>query len=685
MKLSILFASIVMFGVTPHALAQSSADDSDQLEEIVITATPLNTTELEMTRSATVLTGKELRQRLNNSIGETVGNLPGVHNAYFGPGVGRPIIRGQDGPRVAVLENNISSNDVSNVSADHAVSIEPFLARQVEVLRGPATLLYGSDTIGGVVNVQTYRIPGRSDGNGANNSITLQGNSVADERFAGVELNHRYELNETASLGFHFDGFIRDTDDYDIPGFSDIDEDGADGDLPGTLENSALETDGFSAGFSYLGSGWEADISVTTFDTLYGIPGAGHGHEEEEEDEDHDEGEEEEEEEIISIDLEQTRIDGRLVIDNPLKHIDSIKLLISNNDYEHQELEGDEIGTQFDADTLETRLEFTHAPLAGWNGVFGLHYQTRDFSALGEEAFVPPSETDQLALFLLEEKQIGDFRVEMGLRLEDQDVTTALGQRASHTPFSASVGTVWSFSSDLSLAANIARAQRAPSEEELFANGPHLATETFEIGDAQLDEETSTSFELSLRGERGPLSGSLTYFYNDFEDFVFLTDTGLIEDDLPVRQWEQADAEFRGVEGEVALDFARSASGFWQLHAFFDTVDAELSGGGNLPRTPPTRFGAGLEWNHGPWQVGVDAVEFKNQDDTAALETPTAGYTLTNANLVYRINSQSGIQWEAYLRARNLGDEEARNHTSFLKDVAPLPGRNWVLGLRASF
>ncbi|MFK7958341.1 MAG: TonB-dependent receptor [Lysobacterales bacterium] len=683
MKLSIVFAGAIAFAASPCAMAQQSAEDSDQLEEIVVTATPLNTTELEMTRSATILSGEELRQRLNNSIGETVGNLPGVHSAYFGPGVGRPIIRGQDGPRVAVLENNISSNDVSNVSADHAVSIEPFLARQIEVLRGPATLLYGSDTIGGVVNVHTHRIPGRTDGDGVNNSITLQGNSVADERFAGVELNHRYDLNETAALGFHFDGFTRDTDDYDIPGFSDIDEDG-DGDAEsGTLENSALETEGFSGGFSYLGDRWEAGISVTTFDTLYGIPGAGHGHEEE--DEEHDEGEEEEEEEIISIDLNQTRIDGRLVIDNPLKNIDTVKLLISNNDYEHQELEGDEIGTRFEADTLESRLEFTHTPLAGWRGVFGLQYQTRDFSALGEEAFVPPSETDQLALFVLEEKHFGDFRVELGLRLEDQEITTISGQRATHSPFSASLGTVWSFSEHLKLAANIARAQRAPSEEELFANGPHLATETFELGDAQLEEETSTSFEVSLRGERGPLSGSLTYFYNDFEDFVFLTDTGLIEDGLPVRQWEQADAELSGMEGEVALDFARSSNGYWRINAFFDTVDADLARGGNVPRTPPTRFGVGLQWNQGPWQLGVDAVEFKNQDDTAALETATPGYTLTNANLVYRINSQSGIQWEAYLRGRNLGDEEARNHTSFLKDVAPLPGRNWVLGLRASF
>ncbi len=680
MKPFSMTAGLCLLGTLPTIQAQQPATNDDSnapLEEIVVTATPLNTSELEMTRSATILSGEQLQRSLSNSIGETVGNLPGVHSAYFGPGVGRPIIRGQDGPRVAVLENNISSNDVSNVSADHAVSVEPFLARQIEVLRGPATLLYGSDTIGGVVNVHTHRIPSRADGDGIDSSFTAQGNSVANERFAGAEFNYRYALEGGGGLGFHLDGFSRDTDDYDIPGFAEADPSANED--SGTLPNSAVESDGFAAGFGYLGNRWEAGLSVSTFDTFYGIPG--HGHEEGEE-QDRQKGEEEE---TVSIDLSQVRIDGRLIVDAPMAHFETLKLLVSHNNYEHQELEGVEIGTRFEADTLESRLELTHQPLAGWRGVVGLQYQNRDFSALGEEAFVPPSETDQIALFALEEKQLGDFRLELGLRLEDQQITTITGQRADHSPFSVSAGTVWAFSPSMRLALNLARAQRAPSEEELFANGPHLATETFEIGDSTLGEETSTSFEVALRGERGPVSGSLTFFHNDFDDFVYLLDTGLEEDGLPVRQWVQDDTELSGFEGEVALRIAETATGYWQASAFFDTVKAELDDGSSLPRTPPTRIGAGLDWYSGPWQVGVDAVEYKNQDDTALLETATDGYTLTNANLSYRLATGRGIEWQLYVRGRNLADNEARNHTSFLKDIAPLPGRNFVLGLRATF
>ncbi|MEM9532132.1 MAG: TonB-dependent receptor [Pseudomonadota bacterium] len=671
-----LLSLAIACAVAPVAWAQ---DSEEELEEIIVTASPLQTAVQDSTVAITVLTGDELKERLSNSIGETINNIPGIHSNFFGAGVGRPIIRGQDGARIAVLENNITSNDVSNVSADHAVSIEPFLAQQVEVLRGPAVLLYGSDTIGGVVNVRTNRIPEGLGQDGVTGSFTVQGDSVADTIFGGGEIN-----GQSGNIGFHFDAFYRDSDDYDIPGFAEregFEEEGEEEEEEafGTQPNSGVETEGFAAGISYLGDRFTAGLSVSTFDTLYGIPA---GEEEEEEDEEGKSryirkggGEE------VSIDMEQTKIDGRLAFLNPFDGVEQIEWIISDNDYEHVELEGDEIGTQFDADTLETRIMLTHAPIGGWRGTVGIHYQDRDFAAVGEEAFVPPNTTEQQALFIVEEKTVGDFRFEVGLRLESQDVDAVTGLSADHDPFSISAGTVWRFSDDYQLMLNVARAERAPAEEELFADGPHLATSTFEIGDPNLEEERNTSFELTVARTTGPLTGSLSFYQYNYDDFIYLSNTGLIEDGLPVQVWVQDDADISGVEGEASLQINDGL----RANVFFDSVTAELDDGDNLPRTPPTRFGVGLDWDWNQWQFSFDAIRYDNQDDVAQFERPTDSYTMLNADVVYNLGGAAGLDWQFYLRGRNLDDEEARNHTSFVVDRAPLPGRNFILGLRAAF
>ncbi|MDJ0654040.1 MAG: TonB-dependent receptor [Xanthomonadales bacterium] len=670
-----LLSLAIACAVAPGAWAQ---DAEEEIEQIIVTATPLNTPVDDSTVITAVLTGGELRERLTTSIGETVNNLPGIHSAFFGAGVGRPIIRGQDGLRIAVLENNISSNDVSAVSADHAVSIEPFLARQVEVLHGPATLLYGSDTIGGVVNVRTNRLPEDMGGDGVSGSLVLEGDSVADGLFGGAEIN-----GQSGRIAYHLDAFYRDADDYDIPGFAeregadDLKDEDDEEEAFGTLPNSGVETEGFAAGLSYLGDSVVASITVSTFDTLYGIPA---GEEEEEEDEDDKLGLKGGGEEV-SIDLEQTKIDGRLAFANPFDGIEQIELLISDNDYEHVELEGDEIGTQFDTDTLETRLEVTHNPIGGWRGTVGIHYRDRDFSALGEEAFVPPSTTEQQALFIVEEKTVGDVRYEVGLRIESQDTDAISGLSASHDPFSISGGAVWRFNEDFQLMVNLARTERAPSEVELFADGPHLATGTFEIGNPNLVEERNTSFDLTLATTTSPLTGSLSYYQYNYDDFIYLNGTGLVEDGLPVFEWLQADADISGWEGELALSFGEG----WRASMFFDSVTAELDNGGDLPRTPPNRFGAGLDWDWNQWQFSLDAIRYDDQDDIGAFERPTDSYTMINADVVYNMGDVGGLDWQFYLRGRNLDDEEARNHTSFVVERAPLPGRNFILGLRAAF
>ncbi|MDX1571770.1 MAG: TonB-dependent receptor [Xanthomonadales bacterium] len=692
-KLSFAIAAVL---AAPTVVAQPQ-DRDEEIEMVVVTASPLQSSALEMTQSASVLSGEELDRALQATIGETVGRLPGVQSAYFGPGVGRPIIRGLDGPRIDILENNISSNDVSNVSADHAVSIEPFLAEQVEVLRGPATLIYGSDTIGGVVNVRTHRIPPKPV-DGLQGEVVVSGDTVADERFGGVELDFG-----SGNWAFHVDGFYRDTDDYEIPGFAELEElhdedheedhedEGHDEEeIAGILENSAVQTRGGAAGVSYIGDGWTLGLAYSNYQTEYGIPGHAHehGHKDEEDHgedhgDDHEEGEEEEE--FVSIDLENDRMDADFRMDNPLGGVESLRVLLSGSDYEHVELEGAEIGTRFDTDTLEGRVELVHEPIAGWRGVVGLQFSDREFAAFGEEAFVPPSESDALALFLVEEREIDDWRLEFGARLEDRDVDTSDGRSASHEPFSLSAGAVWHFSPETHLALHASRSERAPAEEELFADGPHIATQTFEIGDATLDEEISTNFEITLRRHEGPLTGSLTVFRNDFSDFIFLSDAGQEEDGLPVRFWTQQDAEFTGLEGELRYAFGESDFGRFFARGFFDTVDAELDDGSNLPRIAPARIGAGLDWESGGWAASFNVVRYDDQHDIAEFEIPTDSYTMIDADLAYRLNGAGGVTWEIFARGRNLADQEARNHTSFLKDRAPLPGRNLVLGFRAYF
>lgn len=645
----------------------------DVLEEVRVTATPLSGDALEMTQSATVLSGHALDRELASSLGETLKSMPGLSSASFGANIGRPIIRGMDASRVGVLENNLSSNDASKVSQDHAVAIEPFLADQIEVLRGPATLLYGSDSIGGVVNVRTNRIP-QQPFEGFSGQVITQGDTVADERYGAARID-----GGSNNFGFHADGWYRDTDDYEIPGYAEVDPEPGEA-LPGTLENSALQNQGGALGGSWFGEVWQAGLSVSVYDSRYGIPGHGHHDEEEHEDEEH-----EEEEELVRIDLKSKRLDGEIRAEYPWRAVEQFKLIASNTDYEHTEFEGKEVGTVFSNGATESRAELTHAPVGPWRGVVGLHYGDEDFSAVGEEAFVPPSKTDTLGLFWLEEANFDSVRVEFGMRYEDIDARTDDGRTASHSPFSASAGAVWHIDDDSHLAFNFARAQRAPGDEELFAFGPHIATQVFEIGDANLGTETSRSIEASYKEHAGRLTFTLTAYHNDFDDFIYLADTGAEEEELPVRMWTQQGAEFTGGEIEFGYDIGHFDTGHWQAWAFADAVRAKLDDGDYVPRIPPHRLGAGLEWDHARWSAAVSWIHADSQDRVAEHETPTGGYDDVGVDIEYTLPGSGDVEWNLYLEARNLLDEEIRNHSSFLKDRAPQAGRNFIFGLRVSF
>ena len=672
-----------------------SDHDHETLEEVRVTATPLSRDLIEMSQSAIVLSGETLERELANNIGDTLSRIPGVSNASFGQNIGRPVIRGFEGARVGMLNNNMGAADASAVSQDHAVSVEPFLADQVEVLKGPSTLLYGSGSIGGVVNIVTHTIPQQMPEQPVSARALIQGDSAADQRLAAGRIDW-----SAGSFVFHASGFYRRSNDYEIPGEAELypdEEEDHDEESHGILENSFLDNEGGSFGGSWIGERWRAGLAYTLYDSNYGIPGAhGHGHEEEHDEEhgdDHEgeEGHEEEEEENVTIGLESRRLEGELVGAQPFGGFEQLKLRLADTRYTHTEFEGDEVGTVFNNDSTDLRLELRHNPWSAWDGAFGAQYAERDFEAIGDEAFVPPSNTRTMAVFWVESAEFDEWQIDLGIRY-DKIRVKALETNAGNmpvkrdfSPLSASLGAIYHFDDSRHLAFNVSFAERAPTDQELFAFGPHIATQNFEIGDPTLNNESNLHGEIGYRVHKGQFTGSITLYYDRFSDYIFQLDTGLEEDELPVRQWSQQDASFYGGELELRYDLGRFNSGHWQLFGFTDLVRAEFKDNSNVPRIPPVRFGLGADWDLRGWAANVTWINASSHTRIAEYETPTPGYDLLNAELSYLFQSDKRSEWEVYLKGHNLLNEDIRNSTSFLKDQAPQIGRNFVLGLRLRY
>ncbi|AWV07944.1 hypothetical protein C9I47_2261 [Lysobacter maris] len=712
-----------LLAATDSATAQDHDHEAVDLNAVEVRATPLAGTAEDLTRPVEILAGDKLDEAKANSLGETVSKLPGVQSTYFGPGVGRPIVRGFDGARVQVLSDGLGAGDVSTVSVDHAVSIEPFLANQIEVLKGPATLLYGSGAIGGAVNVIDGRIPEAATARPLEGRAELRAGTVNDEKTGMVRLDG---TSAGGNLVFHFDALHRETGDYDIPGFAESEhaheddhDDGHDDDgheeegVRGTLANSAVRTDAGALGVSWVGERGFLGVGVSLFNTRYGVPGHSHGEEDGHDDHGHDHDDEEHEEEgPVRIVMDQRRAELRGGL-NDIGPFVSLRGKLAHTDYTHTEYEGEEVGTVFDNDSTEARLELVHRPVLGWDGAIGLQWADRDFRAIGEEAFVPASKSRDTGLFWIGQREFGDLKFELGARHDrnsiDIDAATAIGPDRDFDTTSLSASMRWNISPDFHLSFGLDRAQRAPTAEELYSNGLHVATASVELGNPDLDVETANRAELGLHWHAGPFKLGASVYHARFDDFVYLADTG-IDDGGPVRVWTQDDARFNGAEAEASWNFADNASGSWDLRVFGDVVRGELSGsgtravdvsvphgdhthdytvdlarGGNLPRIAPSRVGGELRWAMGAWRASIGATRYAEQDDVAEHEEPTPGYTLVDAHVAWHLDTASGGAWEVFVDGSNLLDEEARAHTSFLKDLAPLPGRGVAFGVRAFF
>ena len=683
---SLLLASscLVCLSAPAFALEDVKAD------EIVVTASPLNRPENQTIIGVSVISGEELQNRLENSIGETLRREPGISSTFFGPGASRPIIRGLGGDRISVLDGGIGSIDASATSPDHAVSVEPAMAQKIEIVRGAATLLYGSSAAGGVVNVFSGRIPNETPEGGVDGAIRI-GKSTVDD---GVETAGGFDINlgkaGTGNFVFHGEGYFRDADDYDIPGFAESQalRDSEPPPLPGepeeeevfgTVENSALQTKGGSVGLSYVFDNGFFGVSATGLDTNYGVPG---GHEEE--------GGEEEEEGGVTIDLRQRRLDFDSEVNGDFLLFQRAKLRVGFADYEHAEVEpSGEVGTLFTNEGVEGRFELVDKPVArgggGLNGALGFQWRLRDYSAVGEEAFVPPTETSQYGVFALKELSLGALRFELGGRYENtHHDAPGLAITRDFDAFSVSGGVGVTPAEGFFLGVTGFRTERAPAIEELFSNGPHLATGAFEVGDADLGIETARGVEATAKFGNNRFSVALNGFYTSYRDFIFETETGLEEDGLPVFQFVAADATFKGfelvTEAELfewrGLDFHADAS----VDYVRATVDAANE---NLPRIPPLSGLFGVEASSDLFDVRFEAEYAAEQNRIADFELPTEDYLMLHAFLTVRPIPGQGLAIR--VAAQNLNDEEARNHASFLKDVAPLPGRNVRVSLTGTF
>ena len=670
---------------------------------IVVTAPGLE--QLDVLAGTSLVEGRELQREMNGQIGEILAKQPGVSATSFSPGASRPVLRGFEGERVKVLIDGIGAIDVSNTSADHAVSVEPLTAERIEILRGPAVLLYGSQAIGGAVNIIDKRIPTRRLNEPFHLDVLAEADTAYDLRSGGASL----DLPLGDYFVAHVDGSYRNTNDLEVPGFTlspalradilaDVAEETAEGNLEeaaelqeaadqrGILPNSYTETYSVNGGLTLFAGESNLGFSAGYYDSAYGVPGrpgTGHAHG----DEGGEEGEEEGGEEQVSIGLKQFRADmrGELALGDGF--FSMLRTRVGYSDYTHTEFEGDEVGTVFDVAGIEARAELVQNDSGRLGGTLGVQYYYRDFEAIGDEAFVAPNRTDQFAIFALQEYDLDFFQIEGAARYEMANIESVpLGVERDFDLFSGALSFIYEPGGDDRLRIGItgSRAERAPGGEELFANGPHIATQAFEIGDVDLNKESAWGLEGFVRGEVGPATVSVSVFQNWFDDYIFLQATGAEEDDLPVFQYLQSDADYFGVEGEVKLPLVQSDRFTLGADLRGSYIEAKLDDGTPLPRIPPFSALAALDAGFAGIDGRVEAQYFGEQDEIAPFETTTDDFTFVNASLAFSPLRGNDLV-RVMVKADNIFDVTGRRHASFTKDFVPLAGRNFKVSLLASF
>lgn len=685
--------ALIVFAHAVGARAQAPAAAPQALPPTVVTATPLGSDLFSTVDPVNVLEGQGLRLRQQPTLGETVGQEVGVSSTWFGPNSSRPIIRGLGTFDVRVLNNGLGIIDASAASPDHAVAVSPFAAERIEVVRGPATVMYGGNAIGGVVNVIDGRI--------AQEGLLTPVAGAADYRYGGAnDLSAGGMRLRAGNQAFvlNVDGYATKNKDLRIPGDSwtgavqaQRGEPGPSGRLP----NSQGDSDTFGIGGSVLldGKGY-AGVSYSQFNTNYGTVA----------------------EPDVTIKLKQDSWNFAGELRDTVPGLSALRAKYGYTDYEHTEFEGSEAGTVFKSSGYNLRVEGVHRPIGMFTGAVGIEAVNFRFSALGAEAFLPDTKSSSVAGFVYEELPYGPWKFSFGGRVASVDVEAsefaAAGLPAdsrSFTPWSAAVGAFYAFSKAWGLGSNVSYTQRAPTFQELYADGPHIATNQFEVGDRSLGNVKSTAVDLTLKRQGPDLAGSLGVFYNGFSNYVAQFPTGIFrnpedrsvtpdampivdpvtgEEIVPIEQFDyrQVRARFYGIEAEVRFPVWREGGNLVTMGLQADYVNAtDRSNGQPLPFIPPFRFGATVGYQRERFTAAVGGLFAAAQNRVPQLQTTTAGYANVFANAGYAFKLGGAVALEAFLQATNLLDQTIRYSTSNLKDIAPAGRRAVLAGVRGAF
>jgi iron complex outermembrane receptor protein len=635
-----------------------------KLEPIIVTANPLGRSGNDLTQPITVLSGDDLLHKMQPTIGETLAQEPGIRSTYFGPNASRPVIRGLEGDQITILQNGVNNLDASAASVDHNVAIDPLSVEKIEVIRGPAALLYGSKAVGGVVNVIDNRIPNKPIAEKLTGATDARFNSANNERSGSMLLE-----GGLGNYAWHINGFKRLTDNVEIPGFAN--QDAALQDSRGELKNSQSNSEGVTVGVSKFFKKGYFGASLTNYNSNYGTVA----------------------EEDVTIDMDQQRIDFAGQYKEPISHIKEVNYKLGVSDYKHTEFEGSEAGTVFKNRGYDSRVELVHDKIGSLEGAVGFQLGKNDFSALGEEAFLPPTTTQTNSGFVFEEVPLGSLKLQIGGRLDHQKIESeknnkfVLANSRDDLTGSGSFGFVYDFSKKYSTAISTSYTQRAPNAQELFADGQHVATDTFEVGNQNLNVQKSQGIDLSLRKNEGFFTGEVSLFYNRFQDFITLAATGKedSESELPIYNYVNLPAEFYGAEIKTQFKAYDKNAHKLNFEIRGDYVEARNRNTSEpLPRISPPRFGGSAIYDYQKIGLRLDTDYTFAANHVPENEEKTDGYFMVNFGADYEINlgPTSSV---LYFKTTNLLNEEARNHVSFLKDRAPLAGRSFMVGVKTLF
>ena len=676
--------TLSIFAIISPAVFAADAIESQQLATIQLQAHPLQQSAVDFAVADQVITHKTLAER-GTSIGEALATELGVSSNQYGAGSSRPVIRGQDGPRVKVLQHASETADVSSLSPDHAVTVDPILAQQVEIIRGPSTLLYSAGTVGGLVNVTDQKIPTQMPEKGYEGQVGLRYNSGSDEKLASA--------GATVALGsqvaLRVEGLKKDAQNYIAPDYLH------EGEKERRVDNTFAKGETLNLGLSWIYERGFSGISYSNRQDQYGLPGHSHEYEDchthgnqlhcgDHDDHvlDHDGHDHDEEHEHAGpwVDLKSQRYDFRTELNDPFAGFQKLRAHASYTDYKHDELEENIAMTTFKSQGYDARLELLHHPIADWEGVIGTQYNQQKLNISGEESLLAPNKTQKWSLFALEHKQFNDLHVELSSRLEQQKIQIDSKQKDFDDYGLSYSGAVnWAFAPNYKLSLVASHQERLPLAQELYAEGKHFATNTYERGNENLTAEKSNNLELALHYEQDQFDYHVHLYHNWFDNYIYAQTLDQFKD-FRLVQYTQDKAKFYGVEAQAS--YALNETYKWSVLG--DYVRGKIDSD-NAPRVPAARLGSKVDANFDDhWSGLAEYYHVFKQDKISAYENETAGYNMVNLGVAYAGQYAKNNDYRVYLKANNLLDDQVYSHASFLSNI-PQVGRNFSLGVDFSF